>query len=287
VDEAIRQFLDYLRYQKERSVNTILAYKRDIVQFVTILSKAGVTIEPEKIPAGSVEYYLDWLTTQDYKSSTIARKCAAVRGFIEFWWSDEILPLHFIDNQVRDLETTRNSPNVLTKNQILELLAEPMKLNTPLGLRDAAILVLMYETGLRATDIIQLALEDVDLPGKRIKPISAGKKVWSIVDSVDHLERYLLEGRPHLARIPEERSLFLNQRGMGLTRQGVWFIVNRWANAAQLDGNISPNTIRHSLIQHLMESGLSNKEILLRLGLKSPNSLRVFNHVQERQGADD
>jgi integrase/recombinase XerD len=284
VDEVVRQFLDHLSYQRERSRNTILAYKRDLAQFVDILKQAGVTSGSETIPVECIKNYLEWLTTQHYKPSTIARKCVAVRGFIEFWQGDDILALNYIDNQIRDLGITRHSPRVLTKTQIIELLTAPMQLNHPLGLRDSAILSLMYETGLRATDIIQLLVEDVNLPGKSIRPRSQGGRAMSIVGAAEHIERYINDGRPHLARIPEERSLFLNQRGKGLTRQGVWFIVRRWADEAQLGQNISPNTIRHSLVQHLIEAGLSNKEILRRTGLKSPNSLRAFNISQRKVG---
>jgi integrase/recombinase XerD len=282
VDEAVRQFLDYLSYQKKRSKNTVLAYKRDLAQFVDILKRAGVSSESDTIPVESIENYLAWLTTQNYKPSTIARKCIAVRGFIEFWQVDEILPLNYIDNQLRELETTKLSPRVLTKEQIVELLNAPKQLNNPLGLRDRAILFLMYETGLRATDIILLMVEDVNLPGKSIRPQRG--RVMPIRDAAEHIEHYIKDGRPHLARIPEERCLFLNQRGKGLTRQGIWFIVHRWADEARLGQDISPNTIRHSLIQHLIESGLSNKEILRRTGLKSPNSLRAFNNSQRKVG---
>jgi integrase/recombinase XerD len=284
VDEAVREFLDHLSYQRGCSKNTILAYRRDIVQFVDILKKAGISSQSETIPIESMENYLEWLTAQNYKPSTIARKCIAIRGFIEFWQNDEILPLNIIDNQLRDLETTRVSPRVLTKEQIIELLTAPMQVNNPLGLRDSAILSLMYETGIRATDVIQLEVEDVNLPGRSIRLQFQRGRVMPVRDAAEHIERYIKDGRPHLARIPEERSLFLNQRGKGLTRQGVWFIVRRWADVAQLGQNISPNTIRHSLIQHLIESGLSNKEILRRTGLKSPNSLRVFNSSQRKMG---
>ncbi|OGO17053.1 MAG: hypothetical protein A2Z14_09080 [Chloroflexi bacterium RBG_16_48_8] len=284
MDEAIRQFLEHLKNQRGRSENTILAYARDLTQFNAILKQAGVHSEPETIPIEVIERYLDWLSKQNYKSSTIARKCTAVRGFFEFWRSDEILPLNSIDNQLRDIQTTRRSPRVLLKEQIEELLAAPAVLKSPLRLRDTAILSLMYKTGSRPTDIIQLMLDDIDLLGKRIRLPSQGMKALFMGEAADNLEEYLHDGRPHLARIPEERSLFLNQRGKGLTRQGVWFIVRRWAKAAHLGEKISPNTLRHSLIQHLIDSGYNNKEILRRLGMKSPNSLRAFNTAQRKVG---
>jgi integrase/recombinase XerD len=285
MDEAIRKYLEYLQNIKHRSENTILAYKRDLKQFATFVRQVDHSSGPERVSIPGIEHYLERLMAQNYKSSTIARKCAAVRGFIEFWHSDEILPLNCIDQRMNDIEPARYPPKVLSNDQIFELLTAPTEIDNPLGLRDTAILFLLYETGLRVSDIIHLQLEDLDLAEKYIRIKSFRRRNIPISESTKHLEKYLTEGRPHLARIPEERSVFLNQRGRGLTRQGVWFIVRKWADAAQMDQTISPNTIRHSLIRHLMDSGLNKKEILRRVGLKSPNSLRYFN-VSQKTGGD-
>lgn len=284
MDEAIHHFLEYLKNERGRSENTLLAYKKDLDQFQAVWNQFDTHPESETIPIAIINRYLEWLLTQDYKNSTIVRKCVAVRGFIEFWRMDGILPLTYIDNQLKDLQSTRTSPKVLTQEQITDLMEAPKKLVTPLGLRDTAILSLMYQTGIRATDIINLMLDNIDLLAGYVIPASMPMNPIPLGEVTISLEAYLKNGRPHLARIPEEHSLFLNQRGQGLTRQGIWFIVRRWANEAQLGDGISPNTVRHSLIQHLMDSGLSNREIQHRLGLKSPNSLRAFNSSQRKAG---
>ena len=276
VDEAIQEFLRYLKDECGRRENTLLAYKSDLDQLLAIWKQTATQSEPNTISVEIIERYVEWLLAQGYKASTIARKCIAVRSFIEFWKIDGILPLTYIDNLIRDIQKTKQPPKVLSREQIEDLLAAPTKLQTPIGLRDTAILSLMYKTGLRATDVIQLTLEDVDLILHRIRIKSIGMNPLPLGEVTEKIIHYLMEGRPHLARIPEERSLFINQRGKGLTRQGLWFIVRRWADEAELGDWISPNIIRHSLIRHLMDSGLSNKEILHRLGLKSPNSLRAF-----------
>jgi integrase/recombinase XerD len=157
-------------------------------------------------------------------------------------------------------------------------------LQTPIGLRDTAILSLMYRTGIRVSDVIHLELGDVDLVLQQIRIKSMGMKFVTIGDVCDKIAHYLREGRPHLARIPEETSLFINQRGKGLSRQGIWFIVKRWGKEAKLGDRISPNIIRHSLVRHLMDSGISNKVILRRLGFKSPNSLRIFDPSRGKVG---
>lgn len=280
----IGQFLKYLKLERGRSANTISAYKKDLEQFLSIWKQSDIPLNPEMFSVELIERYLDWLFAENYQPSTIARKCAAVRGFLEFFRKDDILSLTKIDNHLRSLTPTRQPPNVLTIDEINKLIEAPKRLSTPLGLRDSAILSLMYVTGIRAADVAQLTVDDFDLLESRILIRTVRMSYFPLGDVGFVVDHYLKEGRPHLARIPEERHLFLNQRGKGLTRQGVWFIVKNWAKATDLGKRISPNTIRHSLIQHLMDSGLSNKEVLRKLGLKSPNSLRAFRLSRKKLG---
>jgi integrase/recombinase XerD len=286
VADVINPFLVYLELERGRSANTISAYKKDLEQFVAIWEQSTIPLNPDSFSIKPVEQYLNWLQSQNYQPSTIARKCAAVRGFLEYFKQDDDLSLTYIDNYLRNLTPTRHRPQILSKEKIRDLLDAPKESSTPLALRDAAILPLMYETGIRAADVIPLLVEDFDPQGARILIRSIRLSFYSLGEASALIDRYLQEGRPHLARIPEENHLFLNQRGKALTRQGIWFIVKHWAKEADLSEEISPNTIRHSLIQHLLDSGLSNRQILRKLGLKSPNSLRAF-HLPRRKLGDE
>jgi integrase/recombinase XerD len=277
VVDVVSQFLEYLIHERGRSANTISAYKKDLEQYVAILENANRSANSTSFPINPVELYLEWLKEQDYQPSTIARKCAAIRGFLEFHDKEDILSITFIDNYLRNLSLTRHSPNVLSVQEIKALLTEPLGIPLPLALRDAAILALMYETGIRAADVISLLVEAYDPTERRILISSVRTSDFPLGTISALVDKYLEEGRPHLARIPEEQHLFLNQRGKGLTRQGIWFIVKHWAKEANLGKEISPNTIRHSRIQHLLDSGLSNREVLRKVGLRSPNSLRAFS----------
>jgi integrase/recombinase XerD len=256
----------------------------DLEQFIAIWEKSNIPLNPDSFSIKPVEQYLNWLQSQNYQPSTIARKCAAVRGFLEYFKQDNDLSLSYIDNYVRNLTPTRQRPQTLSKGKIRALLDAPKKSSTPLALRDAAILPLMYETGIRAADVLPLLVEDFDSQGARIFIRTIRNSFYALEEVSVLIDRYLQEGRPHLARIPEENHLFLNQRGKALTRQGIWFIVKHWAKEADLGDEISPNTIRHSLIQHLLDSGLSNRKILRKLGLKSPNSLRAFHPSRRKLG---
>ena len=282
MDDVVNQFLEYLKLERGRSSNTISAYKKDLEQFIAIWKQSNIPLDLGKFSNELMQRYFEWLKAQNYQPSTIARKCAAVRGFLEFFRKDDILSPTYFDIHLRNLAPTRHPPNVLTKDEVKALLEAPTRLSTPLALRDAAILSLMYTTGIRAADVVNLMLDDFDSLGSRILIRTIRLSYFPLGEVSSVIDYYLKEGRPHLARIPEEQHIFLNQRGKGLTRQGIWFVVKHWAKESNLSDVISPNTIRHSLIQHLLDSGMSNREVLRRLGLKSPNSLRAFHsHAQK------
>jgi integrase/recombinase XerD len=287
VEGILHTFLEYLKEERGRSQNTVIAYKKDLEQFLDVWKRSEFDYDPGAISEALIDRYLKWLRIQDYEPSTRVRKYAALRSFLSFLGVESEKSLADFDPLLKEISVLREEPAVLTPQEIHDLLSAPSKLTSVLSLRDAAILSLMYETGLRATDIVVLQVEDIDLHVGRLKVGSLRASPLAIHDSIPKVKTYLQDGRPHLARIPEERSLFLNQRGTGLTRQGVWFIIKRWASEAQLSEAISPNTIRNSLIKHLLLSGLSAKEIQRRLGLKSPNSLRIFYPSQERQVLGD
>ena len=151
------------------------------------------------------------------------------------------------------------------------------------GKMDSAILALMYFAGLRASDVVSLTLEQIDTERSVIHSPWSRAGLISIPHSIEAIRNYLLHGRPHLARDPEEHSLFLNQKGTGLTRQGLWLIVKKWVEVANIDAKVTPHTLRHSLAKHLLDSGASLKEVQQKLGLKSPNSIRIFIQPGEIQ----
>jgi integrase/recombinase XerD len=285
VEGILRAFLEYLKQERGRSDNTIIAYKKDLEQFLDVWRGAKLPYDPSEISETLIDRYLEWLNDKDFQPSTKIRKCAALRSFLSFLGFEEDKSFEYFDSHIQEMTVLRQQPLVLSPQQIHNLLSAPSKLTSALGLRDTAILTLMYETGLRAMDVVALKVEDINLEEGWMRFGSLRMSPLPIHDSLKKIQTYLEDGRPHLARIPEERSLFLNQRGTGLTRQGIWFIIKRWASEAELGEAISPNTIRHSLIKHLLTSGMSPKDIQRRLGLKSPNSLRIFYTNQRKAGA--
>lgn len=282
--EAIQKYLSYMEHEEGSAKNTILAYKNDLMQFQRYIHEAGGhTVRPENFSEDAVGIYVARVSEKGYRSSTIYRKLAAVRSFLDFLREQGLLVMSSMSEQLRISPTQRKVPHVLSKAEITKLLQGPAKLDSPLALRDRAILELIYGTGYRVGDIISLKLEDISFDQNLIQ---SATRITHMGESLEAIKEYVNNGRPHLARDHEESAIFLNQRGKGLTRQGLWLIVKRWSKEAELGEDVSPHTLRHSLVAHLLEEGRTVKEVQMKLGLKSPNSIRIFTALHGKVGSN-
>ncbi len=274
MNDVISRFLRYLDVDQERAKNTILAYETDIRQFVQVLSAVTEEpIEPDHINEQNLNKYVSWLNRQGYKTSTVARKIAAVRTFLDYMHSREGYDTQAMLDSLDLPHNPRQPPKVLTTTEVNKLLRTASQDNSPRAMRDAAALSLLYTTGLRAVELISLNVSDIDLQSAAIRENEAYSHKIPIRDAMHPVKMYIEKGRPYLLRTPEVRALFVNQRGKRLSRQGLWLIVKRWAEEAGLGRDVSPQTIRHSLVRHLLEQGKSRREVQEWLRLSSPNTL--------------
>jgi len=276
MEQATRRFLAFLENDQGRAANTILAYRADLNQFTRVVAKqVGVTATPRDLTPAAIAAYVDWLEGQGYRPATLSRKMAATRSFLDYLGSHEIALNPTLAAELHAPAAPRRPPRILAQDEVASLLAAAARSGTARGLRDSAILSLLYSTGLRATDLVGLRLEDVDTqqgtvrrPGRPDAPLAMGMAAAPVREYVNH-------GRPHLARGPEERALFLNQRGQELSRQGLWLVVKRWSAACGLGVDVSPHSLRHSMAHHMLDQGKSRREVQQLLGLSSPNAIRV------------
>ncbi len=272
--DVINRFLQYLEVDRNCAQNTILAYQTDVRQFVQVLTAVSERpIEPAQIDVEIAAKYASWLNRQGYKIATVARKIAAVRTFLDYMHSHEGFDTRAVLESLDLPQNPRQPPRVLTITELEKLIQAAAQGNSPRATRDAAALALLYATGLRAAEVITLNMADIDLRSGIIRTNEAYSDSISLGDALPFLKTYIEKGRPHLLRTPEVRALFVNQRGERLSRQGLWLIVKRWAAEAGLSTEISPQTIRHSLVRHLLEQGKSRSEVQELLRLSSPNTL--------------
>ena len=156
------------------------------------------------------------------------------------------------------------------------------KSSSPRATRDVAALSLLFATGLRAAEVIALNTGDIDLRSGNIWNSEFHPDTISLGEAFHPVKVYIEKARPYLLRSPEEQALFVNQRGKRLSRQGLWLIVKRWATEAGLSSDISPQTLRHSLVRHLLEEGKSRSEVQALLRLASPNTLWLHKRSQRK-----
>ncbi len=276
---SIRQYLEELQNEHNASVHTITAYGTDLDQFYSVIaSYSGIPLAPEALTPSAIIHYVDWLRAQGYRPATVSRKLAAARSYLEFLSSQGLRNVSRFRELLKGPALGRTQPRTLSKQELDRLLLAPRKHISPGAIRDAAILSLLYETGLRATDVVRLRVTDVDLDNARILRPPDRIQWLEIPESSALLQKYLSDGRPHFARNIVENILFLNQRGQGLSRQGLWLVVKRWAAASELEGSLSPHTLRHSRASHMLEEGNSRREVQKLLGLSSPNAVRIHRH---------
>ncbi len=273
---AIDRFLSHLKEDKERAKNTVSAYATDVHQFEQVLTaSAGGPIRPQQLTTGVVARYAGWLEAQGYLPSTVSRKMAATRAFLLYLVEQEHAIGCRIPDQLQPPSAPRKLPRTLSEEEVSRLIAAPAKLDNPRGLRDSAVLALLYASGLRASEAVHMNLEDLDLKAGTLRRLGPEPVTLLLGQAREPLSRYLAGGRPQLVREAKERALFLNLRGKRLSRQGLWLVVKRWAVAVGLGGDLSPHSLRHSLIRHLLQEGKSKREIQALLGLSSPNAIRV------------
>ncbi len=283
--ETISKFLVYLEDHQGRAQNTLLAYRTDLLQMERVLASQQIgPVSPDDFTKERLQGYVDWLTDQDYRPATVSRKMAALRSFLEYLSQVERRCEHSLIQDLKPPPTPRRRPRVLSLEEVEALLMAPLASRTPRGLRDGAILAVLYATGMRAAELVALQVSDVSLERGMIrKPSRFGMRL-PLGAAEDPLRLYMSEGRPSLLRSQEEQALFLNQRGRRLSRQGLWLVVKRWASALALGDEVSPHTLRHTLANHLLAKGVGTREVQRVLGLSSPTAIRLIRLATEEGG---
>lgn len=286
MEKELRTFLKHLQTEHNYSDNTVAAYRNDLNQFLKFVRRQPHALETwSDASAETVRNYVDYMKNRErpYASSSIARKVAAVKSFFNYLHARsriETNPADAIDSP----KVKKQLPKTLTTEDVERLLQAPLKKETPKNLRDAALLNMLYATGMRVTEVVTLQLEDLDLKQSVLRsPAKDGAPRELPIDTQTQaiLAAYLEEGRPHFAKGTEERALFLNHRGQQLTRQGLWLIIKAYAKKAGLSGEVTPHTLRHSFAAHKLHDGADVKEVQKLLGHANISTTQVYTQLED------
>jgi len=279
----VGEFLRFLAVEKGYSKHTIAAYRNDLTQFLTYLAGEAISSWQE-IERTHTQHYILYLKEREYAPSTVARKVAAIKSFFHFLVADGVLqddPTVAVDSPPLE----KPLPHPLSPQEMARLLAEPAKSNTPKARRDWALLELMYATGMRASEVIGLKIDAVDLEAETVRCMGKGNKERILPlhrRAQEALNAYLENGRTSLLRGRDETVLFVNHRGRPLTRQGLWLIIKEYAAVAGIERQVTPHTFRHSFATHMLDGGAGLREVQQLLGHSSISSTQVYTKVSTR-----
>ena len=276
MEQALQGFLNHLTVEKGASPHTVAAYRNDLSQLLEFTE--GARVSPRLLSD-----YVITLQERGYSNTTVARKIASVKSFFGFLLEEGEVKEDPTEN-LSSPRTGRSLPKPLSEEDILRLLEEPFKLGTPEGLRDGAMLEVLYASGLRVSEMINLDVRDVNIDEQYLRCMGKGSKerVVPLYDGVvDVVRDYVTNGRPELLvdSNRNEQALFLNRHGDRLTRQGFWFILKNHAVNAGIVQRITPHTLRHSFATHLLAGGASLRNVQEFLGHASIATTQIYTHI--------
>ncbi len=274
----IRSFLNYIQVEKGLAENTRLAYGRDLGKFSAFATERGKMIA--QIDRGDIIDFLASLYRRRLDSRSVARYLVTLRNFFSFAQREGLVP----EDPTVHLESPRvrmRLPTFLSLDEIGRLLAQP-DTNTPGGLRDRAMLELLYGAGLRVSEMLDLKLGDVQAEMGFLRTIGKGNKERLVPvgkAALQAVEQYLKHGRAKLLKKKTSPYLFVNQRGARLGRVGLWKILAAYGRKAGLRGKLSPHKLRHSFATHLLEGGADLRSVQMMLGHADIATTQIYTHV--------
>ena len=283
VSAAISSFLTHIRVEKGLSANTVCAYRRDLMKFSDFAQKRNLSLAA--VRSDELMDFLAGLYRQRLESKSVARHLVSLRNFFRFAQTQELIR----EDPSVNLESPkirRSLPGYLRLEEVERLLALPDG-KTPFGMRDRAMLEVLYSAGLRVSELIGLRVSDLDTKvgcvrcigkGDKERIVPIGKKALGMV------ERYLRDARPKLlGKATGSPTLFVNRRGGALSRVGVWKILSSYGRRAGLRVALTPHMLRHSFATHLLERGADLRSVQLMLGHADISTTQIYTHVVEER----
>ena len=279
MDQLLEQFLHYLTVEKGLSKNTTDAYNHGLTRFFIHLRGKGVQ-EIREVDKFHIRGFLLALRRKNLNTKSIVRDLAAIRSFFRFLIQEGILQ----SNPAEELDSpkvARTLPEILTLKEIEQILEQPDP-QTPLGIRDRAMLEMLYATGMRVSELTQLPTHQVNLEAGYVLVYGKGSKERIIPlgsEALKWVTAYLKTARGPLLKRKESPSLFVNRSGKGMSRQRFWKTLKEYGRRAGLRKRITPHLLRHSFASHLLERGADLRSVQMMLGHVDISSTQIYTHV--------
>lgn len=280
MEKEIEGFVSYLHNVKKTSDNTELSYKRDLDKFRHFMEEEGIT-DVQKITVTNLHAYVLHLEERNFAAATISRNIASIKAFYHYMFKEGLVA-EDISEVLRAPKIEKKIPEILSMEEVVRLLEQP-SFDSPKEIRDAAMLELLYATGIRVSELISLQVEDVnmqmgflicrDAHKERVIPFGmAAKKA---------LAKYLESARDAMVEDRAESTLFVNCSGQPMSRQGFWKLIKYYAKKAGITAEITPHTIRHSFAAHLVENGADLRSVQEMLGHSDISTTQIYAHIHQ------
>lgn len=288
MEDQLKDFIHFLIVEKGLANNTIVAYERDLKSYLHYLTHVETILQLNDVQRIHIVHFLGFLKDSGKSSKTLARHVASVRAFHQFLLRDRVTD-HDPSVLIETPKLERSLPKVLNLQEVEQLLDTP-KTTDHYGLRDKAMLELLYATGIRVSELIGLNMGDVHLSMGFVRCIGKGNKERIIPvgrTAITALKNYLEQGRGcFLSKNHHEEALFLNHHGKRLTRQGFWKILKKITKEAGIKKELTPHTLRHSFATHLLENGADLRSVQEMLGHADISTTQIYTHVTKKRLKD-
>jgi len=279
MNDFIDEYLNFLTVEKGVSRHTLDAYSRDLNRYISFICSSGIK-EIANVTPDDVISYLARIKKDGLNARSVNRALAAVRGFYKFLIREKKIDT----NPVANIELAKvwtRLPDTLSKEEINLLLGEP-GLKTPHAMRDTAMMELMYATGIRVSEMITLTMNNINWQVGYLVVMGKGSKERIVPigrSAYNCLHEYINYARPGFVKAHATNTIFLNRSGRGLTRQGFWKILKKYAMKAGLQKKVHPHTFRHSFASHLLEGGADLRSVQTMLGHADISTTQIYTHI--------
>lgn len=288
MEELVREFCAYLASEKMKSNNTINSYRSDILNYIYYLKNIKNIYQINQATTKDIIEYFDYLKKLGYQARSSSRCLSALKAFYKFLNLENTIDFNPVIS-ISSPKVEKKLPTVLSVEEVTKLL-DSLKDDTPYNARNHAMIELMYATGLRVSELVNLKLEQLHLTDKMISTIGKGSKE-RLVPINDYaskvLRNYLINFRPQLLKKGKDQSfIFLNNLGEPLSRQSFFLILKKMAKEVGIEKEISPHTLRHSFATHLLEAGTDLRFIQEMLGHEDISTTQIYTHLSKQKIKD-
>ncbi|MFP7202646.1 site-specific tyrosine recombinase XerD [Lysinibacillus halotolerans] len=281
--EAILDYLHFLQVERQLSTNTLSSYRRDLESYIEHIHNVQAVQSLKAIERSHILIHLEALRGEGISARTVARHISSIRSFHQFLLREKMTDTDpTVHLEMPQIE--QKLPKVLSIDEIDALISAPNR-EKPQGVRDIAMLELLYGTGMRISELIGLNLDDFHLTMGFVRVFGKGGKERIVPlgkSAINTLDRYLQNARSKLqGKYPKTDAFFINQRGKRLTRQGCWKLLKEHAKNAHIEKEITPHTLRHSFATHLIENGADLRAVQEMLGHADISTTQIYTHISK------